>query len=166
MVLGYKHIYHFEKYNIPIDSELLELILAPVEELDTVLIIPECKIGTVVDISGDSFIEEYCFDAAEDYNDKWKLFYKDRAHIRLVHKGAMKREESGDIWKRDIFEEDLSEEAYIRLLEIYFQTFGKRFGKAWGDPMPDKERVRRMQEALKTGIPAKTDFKQQPGVIY
>ena len=66
-----------------------------IEELDTVLIINECKKGTVVDISADGiFTVEYCDDSLlEGEDDKWQLFRCKTEDLKLIHKGPMLKDE-------------------------------------------------------------------------
>ena len=43
----------------------------------------------------------------------------------------------------------------MRDLELeYLNKFGRSYGRIWGSAVSEEERIRRMREALKTGIPA------------
>ncbi|MBP3199685.1 MAG: hypothetical protein J6N21_22185 [Butyrivibrio sp.] len=68
--------------------------LFKIEELDTVVILADGKVGTVVDISVDEYTVEWCNDKLPVGDpDKWKLFECNANEIRLLHKGAMNKEE-------------------------------------------------------------------------
>ncbi|MBQ9305184.1 hypothetical protein [Butyrivibrio sp.] len=80
----------------PFRRKILDAFTAlyKIEELDTVVIVSDGKVGTVVNISTGEYTVEWCNDelpAGEA--DKWRLYECNADEIRLLHKGAMRKEE-------------------------------------------------------------------------
>lgn len=52
----------------------------------------------------------------------------------------------------------ISDKEYIEIQKSYRAKFGKSFPRVWGSNLTDEERVARMREAIKTGVPAVDDI--------
>ncbi len=80
-------IYHFEKYNIPLNLEFKNIALLRIDVPDIVYVIKKHRMGTVVDRdSHGKYTVECCnIDSSEGTEERYSLYYDlDRSDLRLI----------------------------------------------------------------------------------